>query len=912
MREYNICYSLDSNYSEQLAVSITSILMNADASDTINFYILDGGLTDDDKQKIESLRNIKKFNIEYIKMNNSDFADCPLLVEKSDKYKDYHVTLPTYYRFKLAELFPKLDKILYIDCDIMARGSLFELFNTDLTDFAAAMVIDAESDKEIKRLNIDKYFNAGVMLINLDYWRKNDIQNKLFDYAKNNKKIILWQDQDIVNVVLEDKIKEIDKIWNFQYFQYDDIDSKTVPDCKIIHLAGRFKPWITSFEHVLYDIYYNYLSYTPWRNKEIQYKLNSTGKYLKDNIGGKNTNIVVMTTDKDLQKTYNDLNSAYSYVNTLEKTITANTDTKLEKVYGEIKKSYDFVKEKIEDSEFKTSTEADEKIQQVYDEIKKTYDFVKTSIEDSEYKTSTEQNEKINHVYDEIQKTYDFIKTSIEDSEFKTSVDANEKFSKVYDEIKKSYDFVKTSIEDAEFKTSSEINEKITEVYESIKKSYDFVKSCMNDIEYKLSTDVNDKIAKVYAEFEKSYEFIKNTVKDSEFKIEEDMNSKISDIYKEIEKSYEFVKNSINEAEFKNTTEINDKISKIYEEITNAYEFVKKCQKEAEYNSVTDADAKISQVYEEITKNYKYTEELTENVKQIIVEANDRLSHECYENTNKIQNLEEKYTSVEKLTNVQHSLFEQLLDTKLDAAVSKTEDKINSAIEEIDKNSKFTEYLVEVAEDKQAQNLENAVNKINSQINDIKNESEEHINNRANELYYYTDTQIQNVKNAIDEKVSELAHHVNKESDLKLNEVLAYTNEQTAKVYKEITEASTNIENTLNNKLGDIYRNNNIVNQELDTLKNNIQSKTDSAALEGAIDKIKYSIEEKDAEHNKNINDIKSEFEEKINQQRIKYEKKLIAMEKQLEHMNNKIKEIKRSPLDKFIDLLRNRPEKRQ
>ena len=140
---------------------------------------------------------------------------------------------------------------------------------------------------------------------------------------------------------------------------------------------------------------------------------------------------------------------------------------------------------------------------------------------------------------------------------------------------------------------------------------------------------------------------------------------------------------------------------------------------------------------------------------------------------------------------------------------------------------------------------------------------------------------------------------------------MSYTNEQTAKVFKEITDASTTIENTLNNKLGEIYRNNDIVNQELNALKNNIQSKTDSAALENAIKNIKYSLEEKDSEHNKNINEIKNDFETKINQQRIKYEKKLIAMEKQLEHMNKKIKEMKKSPLDKLIDLLKNKSEKR-
>mgnify|MGYP003295232784 CR=1 FL=1 len=128
MQEYNICYSLDSNYAEQLAVSITSILKNADITDNINFYILDGGLTIEDKSKIELLKNIKNFSIHYISVNAEDFQYCPLLVEKNDEHKDYHVTLPTYFRFKLVEFLPDLSKVLYLDCDVIVRTSLKELF----------------------------------------------------------------------------------------------------------------------------------------------------------------------------------------------------------------------------------------------------------------------------------------------------------------------------------------------------------------------------------------------------------------------------------------------------------------------------------------------------------------------------------------------------------------------------------------------------------------------------------------------------------------------------------------------------------------------------------------------------------------------------------------------------------------
>ena len=113
MQEYNICYSLDSHYTEQLAVSITSILKNADISDNINFYILDGGLTVEDKFKIEILKNIKNFNVQYILVDEKEFKTCPLLVEKDETRSDYHVTLPTYFRFKLAEFLPNLTKVLY-------------------------------------------------------------------------------------------------------------------------------------------------------------------------------------------------------------------------------------------------------------------------------------------------------------------------------------------------------------------------------------------------------------------------------------------------------------------------------------------------------------------------------------------------------------------------------------------------------------------------------------------------------------------------------------------------------------------------------------------------------------------------------------------------------------------------------
>ena len=551
MAEYNICYSLDSKYAEQLAVSISSILRNSLDNENIRFYILDGGLTKQDKTNIELLKNIKNFEINYIEINPSEFKNCPLLKDKDNKYKKYHVTLPTYFRFKLASIFDKSDKILYLDCDVIINKSLKTLYETNIKDTAALMVLDAESKREAERLNLEKYCNAGVMLINLDYWRKNNVEQRLFDYAKNNADKILWQDQDVINAVLENEIKTIDNKWNFQYFQYENIDIEKLPKIGIFHLAGRFKPWLMAFEHPLYDLYYFYLAKTAWRNKIIKYKENASGKTLKNNIGGNITNILVNATDEDIQKIYSEINKIYE----LKSDLTSQTDEKVSKVYDEISKNYDYtnqlsneLKSSIIDSEQRSNdsinslksdltSQTDEKVSKVYDEISKNYDYtnqlsneLKSSIIDSEQRSidsinalksdlNAQSDEKVSKVYDEISKNYDYtnqlsdeLKSSIIDSEQRSIGSINslksdltsqtdEKVSKVYDEISKNYDY-----------TNKLSNELKSSIIDSEQRSIGSINSLKSD----LTSQTDEKVSKVYDEISKNYKYTEELVNKAE------------------------------------------------------------------------------------------------------------------------------------------------------------------------------------------------------------------------------------------------------------------------------------------------------------------------------------------------------------------------------------------------------------
>lgn len=280
MPNLNICYAVDENYIEQLIVSITSILKNANINDILNFYIMENGLTEEQKYCFNKLKKIQKFNINFIKIDKSDFIKCPLLKENNENYKDYHVTIPTYFRFNAPKYFPILNKILYLDCDVIIRTSLHELFDIDIENYSAMMVEDASNATEKERLKINQYFNAGVMMINLNYWRQNNITNKLFEYAIEHKNEILWQDQDIINKVLNNKILSINKEWNYQYFLYEYSNAAELKNAKILHYAGRFKPWLMHFESSIYDIYYYYLSFTDYKKKIIEYKLKANNKSL--------------------------------------------------------------------------------------------------------------------------------------------------------------------------------------------------------------------------------------------------------------------------------------------------------------------------------------------------------------------------------------------------------------------------------------------------------------------------------------------------------------------------------------------------------------------------------------------------------------------------------------------------------
>ncbi len=260
-----IFFAADDKYAPYLCVSIASILKNANSDDKFNFYILDGGISKARKTRIEDLRKIHDFNVEFVKINDETFEECPIT------RSCVHISKPTYYRYIIPRVKPNLDKCFYFDCDIIVEKSLDEFWKMDFENNYAIAVEELHqcAINDAKRLNVDTIFNAGVLLINLKKWKEDNIEQKLFENTSKlaSENNLIWQDQDVLNYTFANKVKFISPKYNPQCnafyltkcstFTEDELENAK-KDPTIIHYNSDLKPWEKNCQHGLKNRYQKY------------------------------------------------------------------------------------------------------------------------------------------------------------------------------------------------------------------------------------------------------------------------------------------------------------------------------------------------------------------------------------------------------------------------------------------------------------------------------------------------------------------------------------------------------------------------------------------------------------------------------------------------------------------------------
>lgn len=213
MNKINILCATDNNYVPYCGVMLTSLYEN-NRDIEITTYILTDELSEGNRNILSTLETNYHTKIEIMSRVYVNIFACV----GGNISEQAH-----YYRCLVAEVLPSsVKKILYLDCDIIVTKPLYKLWNTDITNYAAAVVLDSgHFDERINFTGItvsENYFNSGVMLINIDYWRHNKIYNKCVNFINLNKDKLRTYDQDVLNAVLKDQVLYLPINYNFQDF----------------------------------------------------------------------------------------------------------------------------------------------------------------------------------------------------------------------------------------------------------------------------------------------------------------------------------------------------------------------------------------------------------------------------------------------------------------------------------------------------------------------------------------------------------------------------------------------------------------------------------------------------------------------------------------------------------------------
>lgn len=281
----NIVCATDDNYAPYCGVMLTSVFENNKGRELNAYVLIDKPLSEVNQKKLGWLTQSYQAKINYCLVDNQVFSKFPLRGFGAERGQ---WSMVTYYRLFAEELLPKdVEKVLYLDCDIIVDGSLGELFDAVWNDVAVGVVTDMSyNQKEFyERLQYEEekgYFNAGVVFINLDYWREHGIGQQCMDYLENHYDRIWNNDQDVLNVVLRDKKLTLPVRYNFQvqflmsYFYptyspqlQEDIKETTQPI--IIHYAAELKPWMAYYySFPFYRTWQKYKKLSPWHRMPEQ------------------------------------------------------------------------------------------------------------------------------------------------------------------------------------------------------------------------------------------------------------------------------------------------------------------------------------------------------------------------------------------------------------------------------------------------------------------------------------------------------------------------------------------------------------------------------------------------------------------------------------------------------------------
>lgn len=286
----NVAYSTSDLYSELAATSIASLLENSKDVDEIHVYVIDIGISEKHKKDLQGLVAAYGRNLEFLEdLNVEDIVQTKINVGR------WHIS--TFSRLFLLHVLPKtLHKIIYIDCDMIIRHSLKDLWEMDMDGTWCMSADDCRGKMYRKDIGIPAasiYTNNGLMVIDLEAWRENDVESKFIDFINEYHGDITYMDQGVLNGVFQplSKVKLLPISYNAQTVCYDlgydglqacrkpvwaytkEAFNQGIADPTVVHFTTCFmsgtRPWFKEDRHPYRDEFLRFRSLTAWKDEPL-------------------------------------------------------------------------------------------------------------------------------------------------------------------------------------------------------------------------------------------------------------------------------------------------------------------------------------------------------------------------------------------------------------------------------------------------------------------------------------------------------------------------------------------------------------------------------------------------------------------------------------------------------------------
>lgn len=286
MKETVVVFATDKNYMYYTGVTLQSLIDHTSQENKYLIVILHEDLSPDEQQFFYSLTD-QKNNISLKLVDMSDWIN---KIGRENFFTGGRYPIAAYYRLFLPEILSDIDKVVYLDSDMLVRADIAKLANTDLHGYALGAVKDvfsvrfphtaAQIDKYLycrRNLHLETgryYLNSGMLVLDLEYLRKMNFRQHVLKCLATGISFS-YVDQDIFNMIFQDQYCEIDPCWNTIVQHYSKYDA-----CCIMHFAS-LAPW-NSLIKPYSDLWHNYAKTLPFYQTMMEHAVTARQKYLDE------------------------------------------------------------------------------------------------------------------------------------------------------------------------------------------------------------------------------------------------------------------------------------------------------------------------------------------------------------------------------------------------------------------------------------------------------------------------------------------------------------------------------------------------------------------------------------------------------------------------------------------------------